>query len=1111
MKIIPSLLCIYILFLPVCLTAKTIHVPSDYATISDAVTDAMDGDTIMLADGTHMCTQTIQFKGINLKANEHGGGCTIVFQGDGQFRFEDLDSDKVQTNAEFMHLTFKGATNQAIYCHKASPEFTSCTFTNNGNDNIDGGAVYCKEARPFFNQCIFQHNQAKNGGALYLDENANATFNECHVYSNTAKLDGGGIYIIKASPAFFISDIDSNSANEGGGVYINESNPSFGRCIIKNNTASSNGGGGVIYKSTQIAADHCFVYNNNCLNGNGGGLCLIQTQSLSLENFIIYDNHSKKGGGLYLDNDTNPVIQKCKIYRNTAAEEGGAIYLNNATAPNLINLLVAENTAIDAGGAYFESCLSAEIIFCTFGRNKSTNTLSTGIVYFYESKASIVNSILWNPTINALENEEIKALNCENPIVEFSDIEIEPYTNNHHPYNNESNINRNPLFENVSNPDNNRYFHLEDLNEKRQTSPCINTGKQDDNLPEEDCNGIKRKGQGDSYDMGAFEYIAGGADLSANPEYGRDPLIVNLICKANPSNDYKSYTFTMNFGDGSNIQENSHGDFTHEYRGGLFHPKCTIILKQQPTIYSTPDPITINVASFEWRFDTGGVIESSPAIGHDGTIFVGSDTGAMFAIHPDGTQKWQFQTGGRTTSSPAVYSNNVIFGSEDHHVYNVNVESGLEKWRFPTHGPVYSSPAIDKSGNIYIGSCDHNLYAITPDGRRKWSFFTNGHIISSPSIVYFTNRYGVLLSTVYVGSHDNHMYALDMETGQLQWSINVGGDVLGTPAISNDRTIFVAGCITLGEVQLHNLYALNPDGTIKWKFEMRRGAYASPVLFSDTIKSKTVGMVILGSYDNSLYGLSYSGEEEWAFPTRSDSRVRAGDILSTAAVGSSGTIYFGSENHSIYAIDHEKGRVRWSYKTDGPIYSSPVIDNNVLYVGSFDHCLYAIRANDQLLSDSSPWPVFHQNTAHHSCMTIDEKTMPPTILHTYPSHNETDVAANVPITLTVTFSKIMDESSIDIAFESAMDVQTLPGNKITYSYPFINEQPVTVASFQPISPTLEFDTRYKVKISSTAIDQYGEKLQGDWTWIFYSEPEDKGSGDPSGMRGCFIGTMRKND
>src|SRR5208337_4114657 len=91
-----------------------------------------------------------------------------------------------------------------------------------------------------------------------------------------------------------------------------------------------------------------------------------------------------------------------------------------------------------------------------------------------------------------------------------------------------------------------------------------------------------------------------------------------------------------------------------------------------------------NIGALKWAFTTGLYIDSSPAVGADGTIYVGSEDHNLYAINPDGNLKWTFATGG-----------------------------GL-----------YSSPALGADGTIYVGSWspDDNVYAINPDGTQKWAF-----------------------------------------------------------------------------------------------------------------------------------------------------------------------------------------------------------------------------------------------------------------------------------------------------------------------------------------------------------------------------------------------------
>jgi len=147
------------------------------------------------------------------------------------------------------------------------------------------------------------------------------------------------------------------------------------------------------------------------------------------------------------------------------------------------------------------------------------------------------------------------------------------------------------------------------------------------------------------------------------------------------------------------------------------------------------------------------MIYSSPAIGPDGAIYIGSDNNKLFAINPNGTLRWTVNTVGYTQSTPAIGADGTIYvGSYDANVYAIN-PNGTIKWVKATGNIIYSSPAIGADGVIYIGSADHQLYALNPNGTQKWAFTAGDAVHSSPAI----GRDG----TIYVGSDDHKLYALN--------------------------------------------------------------------------------------------------------------------------------------------------------------------------------------------------------------------------------------------------------------------------------------------------------------------------------------------------------------
>ena len=315
--------------------------------------------------------------------------------------------------------------------------------------------------------------------------------------------------------------------------------------------------------------------------------------------------------------------------------------------------------------------------------------------------------------------------------------------------------------------------------------------------------------------------------------------------------------------------------------------------------------------ALRWRHQTGGRVESSPIIGSDGAVYIGSRDNFIYAINPDSTLRWRYQTGYYVDSSPAIDNDGTVYvGSGDGYLYAIN-PNGTLKWRYQTGNNVYSSPAIGSDGTIFFGSNSNYIYAVNPNGTLKWSYQTGGDIRSSPAI----DTDG----TVYIGSADGYLYAINPD-GTLKWRYQGGG---GNPVIGADGTVYVGS--------VDGSSAINPDGTLKWSYQTGGGALAIG----------TDGTIYVGSSDHYLYALNADGTLKWR--AQAENRIN-----SSLAIDSSGTIYFGSTSTSsyayLYAINPD-GTHKWRYRVeyqDNP--SSPAISSDgTVYFGLGDYYLYAIN------------------------------------------------------------------------------------------------------------------------------------------------------------------------
>jgi len=110
--------------------------------------------------------------------------------------------------------------------------------------------------------------------------------------------------------------------------------------------------------------------------------------------------------------------------------------------------------------------------------------------------------------------------------------------------------------------------------------------------------------------------------------------------------------------------------------------------------------------------------------------------------------------------------------------------------------------------------------------------------------------------------------------------------------------------------------------------------YGTPVLAGDS--------VYVGAYNGIVYAINAStGEARKFYPEEGKLEAVIGGL-----VEGSGKLYFGSVDGVVYALDVNTRDTVWRFPTGGKIWSTPAIDDDTLYVGSFDKRLYALNADD---------------------------------------------------------------------------------------------------------------------------------------------------------------------
>jgi outer membrane protein assembly factor BamB len=259
-----------------------------------------------------------------------------------------------------------------------------------------------------------------------------------------------------------------------------------------------------------------------------------------------------------------------------------------------------------------------------------------------------------------------------------------------------------------------------------------------------------------------------------------------------------------------------------------------------------------NGGDVRWAHRTGAAVRSSPAINANGNVIVAGGDGILYALAPMPAEPQDagpdadaasppprivFQLAiGPMSSSPVIGADGTIYiGTTQGKCVAVLGDGSATKWSATTNDTLGSSPALGQDGTIYVGSSDRSLYALTTDGNKKWALDLGAEVHGSPAVGGD--------GTIYVGTQDGKLHAID-SAGKERWSYAAGGPITGTPAV-------YAGAVYVGseDKKLHAVSTI--DGKARWTYDTL-GAVGTPLIASD-------GTVFVGAADARLYAITSKG------------------------------------------------------------------------------------------------------------------------------------------------------------------------------------------------------------------------------------------------------------
>ncbi|MEZ4210455.1 MAG: PQQ-binding-like beta-propeller repeat protein [Patescibacteria group bacterium] len=263
-------------------------------------------------------------------------------------------------------------------------------------------------------------------------------------------------------------------------------------------------------------------------------------------------------------------------------------------------------------------------------------------------------------------------------------------------------------------------------------------------------------------------------------------------------------------------------------------------------------------------------------------------------------------------------------------VVRVTDDDGEQSWTY-----INIEVGLGSSGGDASGPGDWAMFGRDPQHTSQspftgpqnatlaWEYQLGGNLFRSSPVM---DQNGV----IYIGCSDYYLYAINPD-GSLKWRFLTGYVVYSTPAIGPDGTVY----ITDNDAQM---YALNPnDGALIWQCYLG----GSDIISSPVID--TSGRIYIGT-PSGLKAVSSSGTIEWSFQTN-------GNVQSSPAITPSGNLVFGTSNSRVYSV-HPIGFQNWVYVSETPgtsFESSPAINpNGDIYIGATNGYLYAVKNDGNL-------------------------------------------------------------------------------------------------------------------------------------------------------------------
>ncbi|RMF48299.1 MAG: hypothetical protein D6755_04020 [Anaerolineae bacterium] len=330
------------------------------------------------------------------------------------------------------------------------------------------------------------------------------------------------------------------------------------------------------------------------------------------------------------------------------------------------------------------------------------------------------------------------------------------------------------------------------------------------------------------------------------------------------------------------------GSFAPTSWPGLAADENTAYVAYQNHVYA----VDTSNGSLRWQYpqeaSRSRTFFAAPVLTPNGELLVGDYASVLVSLNPEnGQENWRFEAAARFVGSPLSTENAIYAPTADGALYALDLQ-GNPIWDTPFHSDkaLWATPILD-GDTLYVGSMDHTLYALNAaDGSLIWKTQLDGALNSAPLL---------LNGRLYIGTFAQQVVALDAANGDILWTVDTDGWVWATPQALGER-LFV------GDVS-GTFYAINlQDGSLDWRITPDGAITSNATIAQDTVYFTTES--------GSLYAVAPDdGSTRWTYQVQ-DAQLYGAPQVSGQSILIAPTA---KDNTLLIALDLQTGTQRWSF------------------------------------------------------------------------------------------------------------------------------------------------------------------------------------------------------